>query len=100
MRSRFGRSVADLVLKTQLARTSRELAHETSDIGAAVESLNAIIKKNRKVGAKARTRLIGGVAIGAAVMYHLDPAHGRERRAATARMVAGAGRGQNTLKQP
>jgi hypothetical protein len=83
---------ADVVLKSQLAKTSRELAHESSDLGTAVESLNAIIKKNRRAGAKARTRLLGGLAFGAALMYHLDPDHGRERRSTTRRLLANARR--------
>lgn len=91
---------ADLILKTQLAKTSRELAHESSDLGAAIESLNAIIKKNRRVGAKARTRLFGGLVIGAALMYHLDPENGRRRRDATRRLVANARSSQDTLAQP
>ena len=83
---------ADVVLKSQLAKTSRELAHESSDLGTAVESLNAIIKKNRRAGAKARTRLFGGLVIGAALMYHLDPENGRGRRTATGRLLANARR--------
>jgi hypothetical protein len=83
---------ADVVLKAQLAKTSRELAHESSDLGTAVESLNAIIKKNRRAGAKARTRLLGGLAFGAGLMYHFDPDHGRERRATTGRLLANARR--------
>src|SRR5579864_1242018 len=54
----------DVVLKSQLAKTSRQLAHESSDLGTAIESLNAIIKKNRRAGAKARSRLLGGFAVG------------------------------------
>jgi hypothetical protein len=84
----------DAMLKAQLARTTRELAHESSDLSAAVDSLNQIIKANRKVAAKSRTRLLGGAALGIAVMYHLDSARGRQRRAASARLLTGMIRGQ------
>jgi hypothetical protein len=77
----------DAVLKTQLAKTSRDLAHESSDLSHAISSLNAVIRANRKAAARGRTRLIGGVAIGAALMYHLDSEHGRERRSSTARRL-------------
>lgn len=79
----------DALLKAQLAKTSRELAHESSDLGAAVESLNKVIKANRRGAARGRTRLLGGFALGALLTYHLDAQHGRERRAATARMLSG-----------
>lgn len=85
----------DAMLKAQLARTSRELAHESSDLNAAVESLNRIIRANRRAAAKSRTRLLGGLAIGATLMYHLDAEHGRERRAATARLLTSMARGQS-----
>jgi hypothetical protein len=75
----------EAMLKAQLAKTSRELAHESADLGKAVESLNSVIRANRRAGAARRTRLFLGAAAGAALMYHLDPEHGRERRAATAR---------------
>ena len=78
---------SDAILKAQLVKTSRELARESSDLGSAVDSLNSIIKANRKASAKGRTRLIGGVALGAGLMYHLDAEHGRQRRAATARLL-------------
>ena len=81
------RPSSDAILKAQLIRTSRDLARESSDLGAAVDSLNSIIKANRKAAAKGRTRLIGGLAIGAGLMYHLDAEHGRERRIATARRL-------------
>ena len=84
----------DAMLKAQLVKTSRELAHESSDLNAAVDSLNRIIKNNRHAAAKGRTRPIGGAALGAVVMYHLDADHGRERRAATGRMVVNMVRGQ------
>ena len=84
----------DAMLKAQLARTSRELAHESSDLNAAVDSLNRIIKSNRRAAANGRTRLIGGLALGAAIMYHLDADQGRQRRAATGRMVVNMVRGQ------
>jgi uncharacterized protein YjbJ (UPF0337 family) len=84
----------DAMLKAQLVKTSRELAHESSDLNSAVDSLNRIIKANRKDAAKGRTRLVGGLAIGAALMYHLDATQGRQRRAATARMLTGMIRGE------
>jgi hypothetical protein len=84
----------DAMLKAQLVKTSRELAHESSDLNAAVDSLNRVIKINQKAAAKGRTRLLGGVAIGAALVYHLDAQQGRQRRAATARLLTGVIRGQ------
>ena len=84
----------DAMLKAQLVRTSRELAHESSDLNAAVDSLNSIIKSNRRAAARGRTRLLGGIALGAAIMYHLDADQGRQRRAATGRMIADIVRGQ------
>jgi hypothetical protein len=85
---------SDARLKSQLVKTSRELAHESSDLSRAVDSLNAVIKANRKAAAKGRTRLIGGLAIGAVLMYHFDAEHGHERRAATARRLRSAARGR------
>lgn len=90
----------DAMLKAQLAKTSRELANESSDLGAAVESLNKIIKSNRRAAAKGRTRLLSGLALGAALMYHLDAEHGRERRAATARMLTNMVRGERGPQMP
>jgi hypothetical protein len=90
----------DAMLKAQLVKTSRELAHESSDLNAAVESLNKIIKTNRNAAAKGRTRLIGGAALGAALMYHLDAEHGRERRAATGRLMVNMARGQRRPTSP
>jgi hypothetical protein len=90
----------DAMLKAQLVKTSRELAHESSDLNAAVDSLNKIIKTNRKTAAKGRTRLIGGAALGAALMYHLDAEHGRERRAATGRLMVNMARGQRRPTTP
>jgi hypothetical protein len=78
--------------RLQLANTSRELAHETADLGVAVASLNAVIKSNRKAAAKTRTRLFFGIVIGAALAYHLDSEHGGKRRAASAQLVANAAR--------
>ena len=78
---------SDAILKAQLIKTTRELARESSELGTAVDSLNSIIRANRKAAAKGRTRLIGGLAIGAGLMYHLDAEHGRERRIATARRL-------------
>jgi hypothetical protein len=87
-------SGTDAMVKAQLVKTSRELAHESSDLNAAVNSLNKIIRANRRAAAKSRTRLLGGAAIGAALMYHLDSEHGRERRAATAQMLTRMVRGE------
>jgi hypothetical protein len=86
----------EALLKAQLAKTSRELAHESSELGDAVQALNKVIKANRKAAARGRTRLIGGLVIGAALMYHLDPDRGRQRRIETARRVRGiTGGGQD-----
>jgi len=82
----------DELLRAQLMKTSRELARESSDLGSAVDSLSGIIRANRKAAAKGRTRLIGGLAIGAGLMYHLDADHGRERRAATVRRLGATAR--------
>lgn len=90
----------DAMLKAQLVRTSRELADESSALNAAVASLNGVIKANRRAAARGRTRLFGGLALGAALMYHLDRDHGRERRAATARMLTGMWRGQRGPMSP
>jgi hypothetical protein len=87
-------SSTDAMVKAQLVKTSRELASESSDLSAAVDSLNKIIRANRRGAAKSRTRLLGGAAIGAALMYHLDSEHGRERRAATGQVVTRMIRGQ------
>ena len=84
------RQSSDAILKAQLAKTSRDLAHESTDLSQAVSSLNSVIKANRKAAARGRTRLIGGIAIGAALMYHFDSAHGKERRKATAQRLRGA----------
>lgn len=86
-------SKADAMVKAQLAKTSRELAHESSDLSAAVDSLNHIIRANRRAAARGRTRMLGGLAIGALLTYHLDPQHGRERRAATVRLLTRVARG-------
>ncbi len=86
---------ADALLKAELVKTSRELAHESSDLNAAVVSLNKIIQANRRTAAKSRTRLLGGLAMGAALMYHLDAEHGHQRRAATAQMLTRVVRGQH-----
>ena len=87
-------SSTDAMVKAQLVKTSRELAHESSDLSAAVDSLNKIIRANRRAAAKSRTRLLGGAAMGAALMYHFDAEHGRERRAATAQLLTRMVRGQ------
>jgi hypothetical protein len=81
------RPARDAKLKADLVRTSRELAHEASDLESTVESLKAVIADNRQAGAKGRTRLIGGVVLGAIITYHLDVEHGAQRRAATAQRL-------------
>jgi hypothetical protein len=86
----------DAILKAQLAKTSHELSRESTDLNRAVNSLNSVIKSNRKAAARGRTRLIGGVAIGAVVMYHVDPEHGKERRQATTHRVRGIVRGSTS----
>jgi hypothetical protein len=83
------RRIDDAILKAQLAKTSHELSRESTDLSHAVNSLNSVIKSNRKAAARGRSRLIGGVAIGAVVMYHVDPEHGKERRKATGRRLKG-----------
>lgn len=84
---------ADKMLTGQLLKTSRELAHQSSDLNQAVDSLNSVIKANRKSAARGRTRLIAGALIGAVLMYHMDSEHGHERRQATMRRLRGvAGR--------
>ena len=86
------RPAGGALLKAQLARRSRELAHESTDLALAIDSLNDVIKANRRAAKRSRVRMIGGAAIGAALMYHLDADHGRQRRAATAervRMITG-----------
>jgi hypothetical protein len=88
------RPARDAKLKADLVRTSRELAHEASDLEATVDSLKAVINANRQAGAKGRTRLIGGVLLGAIITYHLDVEHGSERRAATARRLKQIARGR------
>jgi hypothetical protein len=79
-------------VRVQLANTSRELAHETADLGQAVESLNALVKADRKTSGVKRRRLVAGIAIGAALAYHLDTERGRQRRAATAQMLTSLAR--------
>ena len=78
------------MLRAQLARTSRELATETADMGRAVEDLNDLIRRTRRTSAKGKAGLLGGLVIGAALMYHLDPAQGRRRRAEIARAFRAA----------
>ena len=93
-------SKSDAMLRAQLVKTSRDLAHESSDLSAAVDSLNKIIKANRRAAARGRTRLLGGLALGAALMYHLDAERGRERRAATARLLTTIARGESGSTPP
>jgi hypothetical protein len=90
--SRARRKADAASVRLQLANTSRELAHETSDLGQAVESLSAIVKTNRKASVAKRRRLFVGIALGAGLAYHLDPTQGRQRRAATARLLTNAAR--------
>lgn len=81
------RPVRNAKLEAQLAHTSRELASEASELGDAVDSLNQLIKANRRAGARNRTRTVVGILIGAIATYHLDPEHGRERRRTSARRL-------------
>jgi hypothetical protein len=81
------RPARDAKLRLQLAHTSHELASKTSDLNEAVDSLNEVIRANRRAGGAGRGRLIAGVAVGSLITYHLDPAKGRERRASTMRQV-------------
>ena len=81
------RPAIDARVKAQLARTSRQLAREAGDLEQAIESLGEVIEGNRRDGARGRTRLIIGMVAGAALAYHLDPAHGRERRAIMAERI-------------
>jgi gas vesicle protein len=83
------RQDSDAVLRAQLAKTSHELSRESTDLNRAVSSLNSVIKANRKAAARGRSRLIGGVLIGAVLMYHLDSEHGKERRQASVRRLRG-----------
>lgn len=81
------RPARDAKLKADLVRTSRELAHEASDLEDTVDSLKAVIKANRDAGAKGRTRLIAGIVLGAFLTYHLDAERGAARRKATAQRL-------------
>ncbi len=83
------RPARDATIQAQLAHTSRALASEASELGAAVGSLNQLIRANRRVGARNRTRTAVGILIGAIATYHLDPERGRERRRTTARRLRG-----------
>jgi hypothetical protein len=87
------RPARDAKLKADLVRTSRELAHEASDLESTVDSLKAVIEANREAGAKGRTRLIGGIVLGAIITYHLDVEQGAARRAATAQRLRQMARG-------
>ncbi len=84
----------DAKLRARLDRTTRELAHESSDLNAAIDSLNRVIRSNRRAARRGRTRLLVGAGLGAGLMYHLDADHGRQRRAATARILTGMARGE------
>lgn len=99
-RTAMRRHADNVQIKEQLAKTSRELAHESSDLHEAVDSLNGIIKANRKAAKRGRTRLLVGLVIGAAVMYHLDPQHGQERRADAARRVTRLANGKPATMPP
>jgi hypothetical protein len=74
----------DVRLKAQLSSTSRELASEASTLGESVDALQSALKASSRAGAKSRTRLLFGIAIGAVAAYHLDVNNGRARRSATA----------------
>jgi len=74
----------DTRLKAQLSSTSRELASEATTLGESVDALQGALKASSRAGAKSRTRLLLGIAIGAVAAYHLDANSGRARRRATA----------------
>lgn len=84
-RQRRGRSqsAADALVSTHLAKTSHDIARESTDLREAIDSLNAALKANRHAAARGRRRLIMGLMIGAVLTYHLDPEHGSQRRTAT-----------------
>ena len=82
------RPAREAKLKAELHRTSRQIAHEASDLGEVVESLNTVIKANRRAGAARRTRLLTGIVLGSVATYHLDAEHGAERRRTTGRRLA------------
>lgn len=90
----------DARLRARLDRTSKELAHESSDLNAAITSLNRSIKANRRLARRGRARLFIGALLGAGLMYHLDAEHGRERRAATSRLVMGIVNSRGTAGSP
>jgi len=90
---------SEAILRAQLAKTSHELSRESTDLNQAVSSLNSVIKANRKAAAKGRTRLIGGVVIGAVLMYHLDAEQGKKRRKATVRRVRSAVVGRSSVSK-
>ncbi len=81
---------AEAILRAQLVKTSRDLSRESTDLREAVDSLRAVVKANRKARARGRRRLIFGLVLGGALVYHADPEHGHERRAATARRLRSA----------
>lgn len=88
------RPAREAKLKAELQRTSRQIAHEASDLGDVVESLNTVIEANRRAGAAGRTRLLTGIVVGTMATHHLDAEHGAERRRATVRRIAGMLRGE------
>jgi hypothetical protein len=87
LRSRGG-TASDALLRAQLARTSRQLAHESSDLGQTVDSLKSTVSAERRKSLVARRRrLTRSMTLGAVLMYHLDPTSGRNRRAATGHLL-------------
>jgi hypothetical protein len=85
---------AEALLRAQLAKTSRELSHESADLRETVDSLSAVVlSANRRATARGRRRLVLGLALGAMLMYHFDAEHGRERRAAATRRLRAVGLG-------
>ena len=98
----------EAILTAKLARasqglvsTSHELAQESTDLREAVDSLGAVAKANREVvPAHGRRTLVFGLALGAALMYHLDVENGGERRAATARRLRSLAIGAQAATSP
>ncbi len=77
----------DRAVAAQLAEASAGIAQESAELEKAVTGINQAICANRRAGARGRTKLIGGLLLGAGIMYHTDPEHGRERRANTTSVV-------------
>lgn len=78
---------AEAIMRAQLAKTSRELSQESTDLREAVDSLRSVVKANRNATARGRRRLMFGLVLGGALVYHVDPEHGHQRRAASVRRL-------------